>query len=133
MNTTITKTVLAVSGSLLMTAFISILVSIPAVAQEVSDEERRARVEERRQEIQQRRAEFLENNPEAAARMAERRQRFEELQETNTEAAARIREQRREKFREGRPGPGPGNRGNRAPGERGRLGPPPGTEESSEG
>ena len=115
MNNTFTKTTLAVAGSLAMTLFLA----LPAFAQEGTSEERRAHFEERRAEMQARRAEFLENNPEAAARMEERRQRFEELRETDPEAAARIREQRRERFRDGRPGP-------RGRGEGGRFGPPPG-------
>ena len=117
MNKTLTKTTLAIAGSLLMT----FCLPAPTIAQEPGDDERRARFEERREAMQERRAGFLENNPEAAARMDERRARFEELRETDPEAAARIREQRRERFRDGRPGP-------RGRGENGRFGPPPGAE-----
>lgn len=77
---------------------IGTLLAAPGFAQD-DDADRQARMEERRQMMEQRRAEFLENNPDAAARMEERRQRREEFLENNPDAAARMGE-RRERMRE---------------------------------
>ncbi|MEK9648676.1 MAG: hypothetical protein VW337_06125 [Gammaproteobacteria bacterium] len=66
MKKRIPKTVLAVTGSLAMTLFLT----LPLQAQEGIDKDRRAHFKERR-------AKMRENNPEAAARMREqRRERF---------------------------------------------------------
>ncbi len=115
MKKRIPKTVLAVTGSLAMTLFLT----LPLQAQEGIDKDRRAHFEERRAKMHERRGKFLENNPEAAARAEETLQRYAEMRENNPEAAARMREQRRERFRNGRPG-------RRDWGEDGGFGPPPG-------
>jgi hypothetical protein len=113
MNTLLAKTALAIVGSLAMTA----VLTAPLLAQDATDEERRDRSEGRR-------GEFLENNPEAAARMEERRAQREEFLENNPEAAARMEERRaqgqeRRESGESRPRQGRGFEGR-------REGPPPG-------
>ncbi len=118
MNTLLAKTALAIVGSLAMTA----VLTAPLLAQDATDEERRDRSEGRR-------GEFLENNPEAAARMEERRAEREEFLENNPEAAARMEERRahgreRSESGEGRQRPGRDFEGRR---EGRREGPPPGS------
>ncbi len=109
------KLLLAGTGCLLITGFLS----TPLFAQE---EEREGRRAEHREQMAERHAEFMENNPDIAARREENRERRQEYRENNPEEAAARREERRERFENGEGARGPGGSGSRGPRHNGRPG-----------
>ncbi len=111
----VTKLLLAGTGSLLISGFLS----SPLLAQ---DDEREGRRAENREQMAQRHAEFMENNPDIAARREEHRERRQEFRENNPEEAAERREERRERFQNGERPRGPGVPGFRGPGSHDRRG-----------